>query len=154
MSVFEKKHYYCRTNLNVMRTFFRYGIALIVSLLCLSVNAQVDAEGTIYDEDPPMIFVEEMPEFPGGIDSLKAYLAKEIQYPPVAKNNGITGTVLIEFVVEKDGRVTNGKVKVPLFPDCDVEAMRVVMSMPNWKPGKNMGQPVRCFYQVPVTFRL
>ena len=57
-------------------------------------------------------------------------------------------------VVEKDGRVTNGKVKVPLFPDCDVEAMRVVMSLPNWKPGKNMGQPVRCYYQVPITFRL
>lgn len=152
--MFEKKHYYCRTNLNVMRTFFRYGIALIVSLLCLSVNAQVDAEGTIYDEDPPMIFVEEMPEFPGGIDSLKAYLAKEIQYPPVAKNNGITGTVLVEFVVEKDGRVTNGKVKIPLFTDCDVEALRVVMSMPKWKPGKNMGKPVRCYYQVPVTFRL
>ena len=137
-----------------MKTFFRYGITLIVSLLCLSVNAQVDAEGTIYDEDPPMIFVEEMPEFPGGLDSLNAFLAREIQYPHVARNNGITGTVLIEFVVEKDGRVTNGKVKVPLFPDCDVEAMRVVMSLPNWKPGKNMGQPVRCYYQVPITFRL
>ena len=106
------------------------------------------------DEDPPAMFVEEMPEFPGGIDSLKAYLAKEIQYPPVAKNNGITGTVLIEFVVEKDGRVTNGKVKIPLFTDCDVEALRVVMSMPKWKPGKNMGKPVRCYYQVPITFRL
>jgi protein TonB len=71
----------------------------------------------------------------------------------VAKNNGITGTVLVEFVVEKDGQVTNAKVKVPLFPECDKEAVLVVMSMPKWKPGKNMGKPVRCFYQVPVTFK-
>ncbi len=117
-----------------------------------------DYEGFIetddYYEKPPMLFVEEMPEFPGGMDSLYALLAREIQYPPIAKDNGITGTVLVEFVVEEDGRVTNAKVKVPLFPECDKEAMRAVMSMPKWKPGKNMGKPVRCYYQVPVTFRL
>lgn len=136
-----------------MKLLFRYCIALIVSLLCISANAQVDSEGTIYNEEQPVYFTEELPEFPGGVDSLNAFLAREIQYPPIAKNNGITGTVLIEFVVEKDGRVTNGRVKVPLFPDCDVEAMRAVMSLPNWKPGKNLGEPVRCYYQVPVTFR-
>ena len=106
-----------------------------------------------YDE-PPLMFVEEMPEFPGGIDSLQSFLVREIQYPQVAKDNGITGTVLVEFVVEKDGRVTNAKVKVPLFPECDKEACRAVMSMPKWKPGKNMGKPVQCYYQVPVSFRL
>ena len=117
-----------------------------------------DYEGFIetddYSEKPPMLFVEEMPEFPGGMDSLYAFLAREIQYPPIAKDNGITGTVLVEFVVEDDGRVTNAKVKVPLFPECDKEAVRAVMSMPKWKPGRNMGKPVRCWYQVPVTFRL
>lgn len=137
-----------------MKPIFRYCIFLIMSLLCVSVNAQVDSEGTIYDEEQPVYFAEEWPEFPGGVDSLNAFLAREIQYPPIAKNNGITGTVLIEFVVEKDGRVTNGRVKVPLFPDCDVEALRAVMSLPNWKPGKNLGEPVRCYYQVPVTFRI
>jgi len=120
----------------------------------------VETEGLVVEvdeisdsEDSPFKFVEEMPEFPGGPDSLKAFLAREIQYPPVAKNNGIRGTVLIEFVVEEDGRVTNAKVKVPLFPECDKEAVRGVMSMPKWKPGKNMGKPVRCYYQVPVTFK-
>ena len=117
-----------------------------------------DYEGFIetddYYEKPPMLFVEEMPEFPGGMDSLYALLAREIQYPPIAKDNGITGTVLVEFVVEEYGSVTNAKVKVPLFPECDKEAVRAVMSMPKWKPGKNMGKPVRCYYQVPVTFRL
>lgn len=103
---------------------------------------------------PPVYFTEDMPEFPGGPDALNAFLSKEIQYPEVARNNGIMGTVLVEFVVEKDGRVSNAKVKVPLFPDCDKEAVRGVMAMPKWKPGKNMGKPVRCFYQVPVTFRM
>ena len=104
--------------------------------------------------EPVSRVVEEYPEFPGGADSLQAFLAREIQYPPVAKNNGITGTVLVEFVVEKDGQVTNAKVKVPLFPECDKEAVRSVMAMPKWKPGKSMGKPVRCYFQVPVTFRL
>ena len=105
------------------------------------------------EDEPPMMFTEEMPEYPGGPEALNAFLTREIQYPEVARNNGITGTVLIEFVVEKDGRVSNAKVKVPLFPECDKEAVRGVMAMPKWKPGKNMGKPVRCFYQVPVTFR-
>jgi len=105
------------------------------------------------DEDPPAMFVEEMPEFPGGVDSMKTFLRREIVYPKVALENGITGTVLVEFIVEKDGRVTNGKVKVPLYSDCDAEALRVVMSMPKWKPGKNMGKPVRCYFQIPITFR-
>jgi len=120
----------------------------------------VETEGLVVEvdemsenDDSPLRFTEEMPEFPGGPDSLKAFLAREIQYPPVAKNNGIRGTVLIEFVVEKDGRVTNAKVKVPLFPECDKEAVRGVMSMPKWKPGRNMGKPVRCYFQIPITFR-
>ncbi|MBO4504544.1 MAG: energy transducer TonB [Bacteroidales bacterium] len=117
-----------------------------------------DEEIVIVEEEtesaPPVYFTEEMPEFPGGPEAISAFLMKEIQYPEVARNNGITGTVLVEFVVEKDGRVSNAKVKVPLFPDCDKEAVRGVMAMPKWKPGKNMGKPVRCFYQVPVTFRM
>ena len=114
-----------------------------------------DVEDDAYYDEPPIMgmVAEEMPEFPGGMDSLQAFLVREIQYPQVAKDNGITGTVLIEFVVEKDGSVTNAKVKVPLFPECDKEACRAVMSMPKWKPGKNMGKPVRSYYQVPITFQ-
>ena len=136
--------------------------------LCVSTDVPVwgdDYEGIVEVDDadeypsweppgePVSRVVEEYPEFPGGADSLQAFLAREIQYPPVAKNNGITGTVLVEFVVEKDGQVTNAKVKVPLFPECDKEAVRGVMSMPKWKPGKNMGKPVRCYFQIPITFR-
>lgn len=106
------------------------------------------------DPEPPRRFTEEMPEFPGGAEALNAFLSKEIQYPEVARNNGITGTVLVEFVIEKDGKVSNASVKVPLFPDCDKEAVRGIMAMPKWKPGKNMNKPVRCYYQVPVTFKM
>ena len=116
-------------------------------------DEQIDVVEDVAEEEPPMMFTEEMPEFPGGPEALNAFLTREIQYPEVARNNGITGTVLIEVVVEKDGRVSNAKVKVPLFPECDKEAVRGVMAMPKCEPGKNMGKPVRCFYQVPVTFR-
>ena len=128
--------------------------------LCVSTDVPVwgdDYVGEVEDDEPPIMglaFTEEMPEFPGGPDSLNAFLSKEIQYPLVAKDYGITGTVLVEFVVEEDGQVTNAKVKVPLSPECDKEAVRGVMSMPKWKPGKNMGKPVRCYFQVPVTFKL
>ena len=117
-------------------------------------DEEVDIVDEETSEEPPVQWSEEMPEFPGGPEALQAFLKREIQYPEMARHNGITGTVLVEFVVEKDGRVSNAKVKVPLFPDCDKEAVRGVMAMPKWKPGKNMGKPVRCFFQVPVTFTM
>lgn len=118
--------------------------------------ADTEVEVIADDEDvaPPVRFTEEMPEYPGGMEALTAFLMKEIQYPEVARNNGIQGSVVIEFVVERDGRVSNVNVKVPLFPECDKEAVRGVMAMPKWKPGKNMGKPVRCFYTVPVRFSM
>ena len=103
--------------------------------------------------DAPALFCEKEPEFPGGNDALVAFLSREIQYPEIALSNGITGTVLVVFVVEKDGSVSNAKVKVPLFPECDKEAVRVVMAMPKWKPGEKDGHKVRCFFQVPITFQ-
>ena len=103
-----------------MNTILKCIIVLVISAFCFVANAQnvkgdsvrvieeFPDDGGVVDEDPPAMFVEVMPEFPGGPDSLNAFLSREIQYPPIAKKNGITGTVLIEFVVEKDGRVTNG----------------------------------------------
>jgi len=116
--------------------------------------APVDIVEEEVDAAPPVHFTEEMPEFPGGMEAVNAFLAKEIKYPELARTNNIQGTVLIEFVVEKDGRVSNPKVLVPLFPDCDKEAMRGILAMPKWKPGKNMGKPVRCYFDVPVKFQM
>ena len=116
-------------------------------------DTKVELVDETSDVEPPENWTEEMPEFPGGDEALNAFLTREIQYPELARTSGITGTVLIEFVVEKDGSVSNARVKAPLFPECDKEALRGVMAMPNWKPGKNNGRPTRCYYQVPVTFR-
>ena len=132
-----------------MNPLVKFTITWVLALMCFTGLAQDSPD---LQDDPPLHFTDEMPEFPGGIDSLTAFLQREIVYPPIAKKYGINGTVLIDFVVERDGQVTHGKVKVPLFPDCDVEALRVVMSMPRWKPGRYFGKPIRCFYTVPVRF--
>jgi len=106
------------------------------------------------DDAPPMRFVEEMPEPIGGFDAMYAFLQSNIRYPEVARNNGISGQVFLEFVVEKDGSISGVKVLVGIYPDLDQEAVRVVKMMPKWKPGKQMGKAVRCFYQIPIRFIL
>ncbi|MBO7586732.1 MAG: energy transducer TonB, partial [Bacteroidales bacterium] len=97
---------------------------------------------------------EQMPEFPGGQEALNAYLAKEVNYPEVAKAHGVNGTVVVEFVVEKDGSISNATIKTPLFLPCDKEVLRVISSMPKWIPARNKGVPVRSFMQIPVTFQM
>lgn len=98
--------------------------------------------------------VESMPEFPGGMGELMTYLSKNIKYPALAKESGIQGRVFINFVVEIDGRITDVKVLRGIGGGCDEEAVRVVQSMPKWKPGKQRGKPVRVSYNLPVKFTL
>ena len=105
----------------------------------------------IVDGDTICRFPEYFPRFPGGTDSLKAFLLRETQYPDDPFLD-VTGTVLVDFIVEKDGSVTSPRVIVPLCPDCDKEACRVIQSMPKWEPATVNGVSVRCHYQVPVTF--
>ena len=111
-------------------------------------NTLIDSTEDIY------MFTEEMPSFPGAPKALTSYINKVQRYPAAAFENGIKGTVLVEFIVEKDGSVSHVNVKVPLFPECDEEAVRIIKSMPKWNPAKIQGDPVRCYYQVPVVFRL
>ena len=98
--------------------------------------------------------VEEMPQFPGGPQALFEYLSKNIKYPVVAEENGVQGRVIVTFVVERDGSMTDVKVVKSVDPSLDKEAQRVVKSMPHWIPGKQNGSAVRVKYTVPVTFRL
>ena len=108
----------------------------------------------LIDDDENLVpFADMLPEFPGGLDSLNAYLARTIQYPQDARDHGVSGTVLAEFVVEKDGYVREVTIKVPLFPSCDEEVTRALLQMPEWKPGTNQGLPVRFFMQVPIIFK-
>ncbi|MDD6210298.1 MAG: TonB family protein [Bacteroidales bacterium] len=99
--------------------------------------------------------VEEMPQFPnGGEAGLLQYLAKSIKYPSIAQENGIQGRVICTFVINKDGKIVDAEVIRGVDPSLDKEALRVINSMPPWKPGKQRGKPVRVKYTVPITFRL
>ncbi len=98
--------------------------------------------------------VEEMPSFPGGQGALMQYLANNIKYPVVAQENGVQGRVIVSFVVERDGSISDVKVARSVDPSLDREAQRVVSGMPKWKPGKQNGSAVRVKYTVPVVFRL
>ena len=116
---------------------------------------------TIAEPEPPKVeetkvfdVVEEMPQFPGGNSALFEYLSKNIKYPVVAEENGVQGRVVVTFVVERDGSITDVKVVKSVDPSLDKEAQRVVKSMPHWIPGKQNGSAVRVKYTVPVTFRL
>ncbi len=97
---------------------------------------------------------EEMPEFPGGMMECMNWLGKNINYPATAQEKGIQGRVIIQFVVERDGSITEPKVVRGIDPDLDKEALRVVSAMPNWKPGKHKGEVVRVKYTLPIMFRL
>ena len=98
--------------------------------------------------------VEEMPHFPGGPAALQAFLSSNTKYPVVAQENGVQGRVIVSFVVERDGSITDVKVVRSVDPSLDREATRVVRSMPRWSPGKQNGSAVRVKYTVPVVFRL
>lgn len=105
-------------------------------------------------EDEIFQVVENDPEFPGGADALYKYLAQNIKYPQLAREQNITGRVYVTFVVEKDGSVTGVRVLRDIGGGCGQEAVRVVKSMPKWTPGKQRGKNVRVQYNLPVNFSL
>jgi periplasmic protein TonB len=109
---------------------------------------QAPAEEKIFE------VVEQMPTYPGGQEALFEYLSKHIKYPVIAEENGIQGKVIVTFVVEKDGSITDITVVKSVDPSLDKEAKRVIGTMPHWIPGKQNGSSVRVKFTVPVTFRL
>ena len=134
----------------------------------IDINAEVDQDEVIeeYEFTPPEIeeeeiveaeifkVVEEMPEFPGGAAKMMEYIQKNIKYPMMARESDIQGRVFVNFVVEPNGTITNVTVMRGIGGGCDEEALRVVQSMPNWKPGKQRGSAVRCSFTVPIIFKL
>jgi len=110
----------------------------------------------VTEDDPNKIFtsVEKQPEFPGGIEKFYAFLGKNIRYPAVARENGTQGKVILQFVCERDGSLTDIRVVRGIGDGCDEEAIRVLKSSPKWSPGIQNGRPVRCQYNIPVSFTL
>jgi protein TonB len=115
-------------------------------------------EVEVVEEEPeePQVFfiVEDMPEFPGGELALRKYIAENVRYPEMAKENDIQGTVYVRFVVDEQGKVTNVEVMRGVDPLLDKEAVRVVQSLPKWKPGKQRGKAVKVSHSVPIKFAL
>jgi periplasmic protein TonB len=106
------------------------------------------------EEQPVFFIVEDMPQFPGGDIALRKYIANAIKYPVIAQENGIQGKVYVNFVVNTDGSVTDAKIARGVDPSLDKEALRVINSLPKWKPGKQRGKPVRVSFTVPINFVL
>ena len=107
------------------------------------------------EDEVVFVFVESMPEFPGGQQALFKYLSENVKYPVIAQENGIQGRVICQFVVNKDGSIVDVEVvRSGGDPSLDKEAIRVIKSMPKWKPGKQRGKAVRVKYTVPVNFKL
>lgn len=115
-------------------------------------------EPVVEEEEPVeeeiFMVVEEMPEFPGGMAECLKFLGKNIKYPTIAQENGVQGRVIVQFVVNSDGSIVDPVVVRSVDPYLDKEALRVIQTMPKWKPGKQRGKAVRVKYTVPVTFKL
>ena len=109
---------------------------------------EIETEGEIF------VFVEDEPTFPGGEGALNDFIYKNLRYPDLARENSITGTVVVRFVVEKDGSIGDVHIAREIGGGCGREAARVVRMMPKWNPGKQAGKKVRCEFILPVTFEL
>ena len=118
------------------------------------VGVQVGEEDSVRDDSEVFVFVEEPPSFPGGEEAMYRYLSENIRYPEEARNAHVSGKVFVNFVIEKDGRITNVKVLRDIGCGCGAEARRVVENMPRWKPGRQRGQAVRCEFNLPIDFTL
>ena len=119
------------------------------------IKVKEEREIEVEDEDETIYqVVENQPEFPGGTAALMQFLSKNVKYPENSQENGVQGRVIVQFVVNKDGTIVDPVVSRSVDPYLDKEAIRVVSSMPKWKPGMQRGKPVRVRYTLPVAFKL
>lgn len=152
-----------------MKTFLLLIVILSIGVVCLAQNAPLENKVRHNLSDDPQIpdrgtrreiqanvydFVEMMPEFVGDKTAMDAFINKNLNYPQVARENGIHGIVVIEFIVDIEGNIINSKIARDIGGGCGAEAKRVVDVMPRWKPGKQNGTLVNVRVTLPVTFML
>ena len=127
---------------------------ILLSLMAVLGLMTANAQKTVVSQSNQNVFdqVEEMPEFPGGMPALIEFLQTNIKYPKDAVKQDVGGRVMVMFVVETDGSISNVRVARKVFPSLDEEAVRVVKAMPKWKPGKEKGRAVRVNFTLPVVF--
>lgn len=114
----------------------------------------VSESKTTAQNDQVFTFVEQQPEFPGGLEKLFEFLGKNMKYPAAAKNANLEGNVIAQFIVTKEGKITDVQIVKGLSPETDAEAKRVISLMPDWAPGKQDGKPLHVKYTLPVRFSL
>lgn len=122
-----------------------------------NINAKKDsvsADSLQENEGKSTLKPEKEPSFPGGKEALTRYLNENLRYPADAHNSGIQGKVIVAFVIEKDGNISNPQIEKPIHPSLNEEAMRVVKEMPRWEPGMHKGKPISVKYHLPITFKL
>ena len=107
----------------------------------------------IADDNKPRI-VQQMPEYPGGIVEFMKWLQRTLRYPPTAQQQGIQGSVMVSFIVNVDGTITEQKVVRGVNEELDAAALRVISNMPKWKPGLDKGKPCRTLFAIPIVFKL
>ena len=139
-------------------------ICIMASLIVLSSCSEVTECAMETKPAPPAVTkakekiwscgVEQMPSFPGGQKALFEYLTANVRYPDDCEDTCVQGRVIVSFMVERDGCITEPKVVKSVYPSLDAEALRVVNGMPKWSPGKLNGERIRTKYMIPITFRL
>ena len=129
-------------------------ILMLLMAECCLISAH--AQKTVVSQTNQKVFdtVEQMPEYPGGMQAMIEFLQTNMKYPEDAEKQKVEGRVMVQFVVETDGSVSDVHVAKQVFPSLDAEAIRVVKAMPNWTPGKEKGRVVRVKYNLPIVFRM
>ena len=129
---------------------------ILMSMMAVLCLMTASAQKTVVSQSNQNLYdqVEQMPEFPGGMPAMIDFLQTNLKYPEDAIKQKVSGRVMVMFVVETDGSLSNVRVARKVFPSLDAEAVRVVKTMPKWKPGKENGRPVRVNFTLPVVFTL
>lgn len=134
---------------------------LLLTLVALCAISITYAQKTVISSTAPVTpddevyeVVEQLPQYPGGVDAMLQFLQKTMTYPAEAERQKLVGRVVVSFIVEKDGSITNVRTVKKVHPLLDEEGIRVVKAMPKWEPGRQKGKTVRCRFNLPVVFRL
>ena len=129
---------------------------ILISLMAGCCLMTANAQKTVVSQTDQKVFdtVEQMPEYPGGMQAMIEFLQTNMKYPEDAAKQKVEGRVMVQFVVETDGSITDVHVAKQVFPSLDAEAIRVVQAMPKWTPGMDKGRVVRVKYNLPIVFRM
>ena len=128
----------------------------VMLLLAVCCHMTAQAQKTVVSQTNQKVYesVEQMPEYPGGMQAMVEFLQTNMKYPEDAAKQKVEGRVMVQFVVETDGSISDVHVARQVFPSLDAEAVRVVQVMPKWTPGKEKGRVVRVKYNLPIVFRM